>query len=217
MNYNQYIDHTLLRPNATNEEMDTLINEAIENKFKSVCVNPFWVKYCKEKLKGSEVLVCTVIGFPLGANTLDTKVFETHKAIEQGADEIDMVINISKLIEGDYDYILNEIKSIKRACGQKVLKVIIETCLLNDYQKRAACIAVVNAKADYIKTSTGFSTGGATFEDIILFKEEVCDNCKIKAAGGIKTFEDLCKMIELGADRIGTSSAIKLLNNNKTN
>ncbi len=208
----KYIDHTVLKSDTLKADIVKLCQEAIEHNFKSVCINPSYIKVAKQLLDGSSVLVCTVIGFPLGQNDTETKVFETVKAIENGADEVDMVINIAKLKDKEYDYVLNEIKAIKKACGNKVLKVIIETCLLTDEEKEKACELIIEAKADFVKTSTGFSHHGATFEDVALLKNKVKDMIKIKAAGGIKSYDDLIKMIELGADRIGTSSAIKILN-----
>ncbi len=213
MNYNKYIDHTLLKQNSVQAQIDVLIEEAIKFDFKSVCVNPYWISHCHNALKDTDVLVCTVIGFPLGSMTTESKVFETKDAISKGADEIDMVINIGALKDGKYDYIVEEIKAIKAACGDKVLKVIIETCLLTEEEKRMACKAILEAKADFVKTSTGFSTSGATIEDVKLLKECVADNCLIKAAGGVRSFEDLEEMVKAGANRIGTSSGVKLMSN----
>lgn len=211
MKLSKYIDHTLLKPNATKEQIKNLCEEAIKYDFKSVCINPSFIEYAKELLKNSDVLVCTVIGFPLGAMTTDAKVFEAKDAVNKGADEVDMVINISKLLDKDYDYCTNEIKKIKEAVGSKTLKVIIETCLLTDEDKVAACNCVVNAGADFVKTSTGFSTAGANLHDVELMKKTVGDKCKVKAAGGVKTKEDFDNMIKVGADRIGTSNGTKLL------
>ncbi len=209
------VDHTLLKADATKKDIEKLCEEAIEYKVASICINPSFIEFAKEKLD-DKVAICTVIGFPLGAMTTSSKVFEAKDAIEKGADEIDMVINISKAKDGDFLYIEKEIKEVKLAIKNKILKVIIETCLLNDDEKIALCKAVTNAKADYIKTSTGFSNGGATFNDIELFSKHIGENVKIKAAGGIKTKEDMEKFILLGADRLGTSSAIKILNNEKS-
>lgn len=211
MKLNKYIDHTLLKANATKTEIDQLIKEAIENDFKAVCVNPFWVNYCQNALVSSDVLTCTVIGFPLGANTTESKVFETKDAIAAGAQEIDMVVNIGAIYNGDFDYVEKEIKAIKEACGKITLKVILEMCLLNEEQKRLACLACVNAKADFVKTSTGFSTHGATVADVKLMKEVVKEHCLIKAAGGVRSFSDLEEMIAAGANRIGTSAGVKLM------
>lgn len=211
MQLSKYIDHTLLKADASKQAIINLCNEAKEYNFKSVCVNTCNIELCKKQLEGSDVLVCCVIGFPLGAMTTAAKVFETSNAIELGADEVDMVINIGRLKDKDYDYVTDEIRQIKKACKDKTLKVIIETCLLTDEEKIEACKCVLEAKADFVKTSTGFSTGGATFEDVKLMKDVVKDNCLIKAAGGVKTKDDFLKMIELGANRIGTSSGTKLI------
>ena len=213
MKYNKYIDHTLLKQDATKDKINKLIDEAKEYDFKSICINPTWITYCKEQLKNTDVLLCTVIGFPLGANTIESKVFEAKDAILKGADEVDMVINIGKLIDNDYEYLVKEISSIKEAVGNKVLKVIIETCLLTDEQIITACKAVMQAKADFVKTSTGFSTSGANVRVVKLMKDTVQDNCLIKAAGGVKTPQDLVEMIDAGANRIGTSSGVLLMNN----
>jgi len=211
MKLSKYIDHTMLKADASKESIKILCETAIDYNFKSVCVNTCNVPLAKQYLAGSDVLVCTVVGFPLGQMSTKAKVFETKDAIENGADEIDMVINIGRLKDKDYSYVTDEIKQIKDTCGNKTLKVIIETCLLTDEEKVAACKCILDAKADFVKTSTGFSTGGATFEDIKLLKDTVKDNCFIKAAGGVKTHEDMLKMIELGANRIGTSSGHKLI------
>ena len=211
MKLSKYIDHTLLKANATKEQIIKLCSEAKEYDFKTVCVNPSYIPLCKEELANSDVMVCTVIGFPLGQMTTEAKVFETKHAIEIGADEVDMVLNIGKLKDQDYTYVTNEIRAIKEACGEHCLKVIIETCLLTDDEKVMACKCILDAGADFVKTSTGFSTSGATFEDVDLLKKTVGDKCFVKAAGGVKTHDDFLKMIELGADRIGTSSGTKLL------
>ena len=211
MKLSKYIDHTLLKADASKEAIRQLCREAKEYDFKSVCVNSGNIPLCKEELAGSDVLICTVVGFPLGACTTETKVFETKDAIAKGADEIDMVINIGRLKDNDMDYVTEEIRQLKEACGDKVLKVIIETCLLTDEEKVRACEAILEAKADFVKTSTGFSTNGATFEDVKLLKDTVGDRCLIKAAGGVRSKEDFAKMIELGANRIGTSSGTKLI------
>ena len=207
----KYIDHTLLKADASKEAIRKLCKEAIEYDFKSVCVNSGNIPLCKEELDGSDVLICTVVGFPLGACTTETKVFETKDAIAKGADEIDMVINIGRLKDNDMDYVTEEIRQLKEACGDHILKVIIETCLLSDEEKVRACEAILAAKADFVKTSTGFSTAGATFEDVKLLKDTVGDRCLIKAAGGVRSKDDFLKMIELGANRIGTSSGTKLI------
>ena len=206
------VDHTLLKQTATWEEIETLIDEAVENGVASVCIPASYVKRAKE-YAGDKLVVCTVIGFPNGYSTTATKVFETKEAIDNGATEIDMVININELKNKNYDFVLNEIKEIKEACGDNILKVIIETALLTEEEKIKMCKIVSDSGADYIKTSTGFSTAGATFEDIKLFTDHVADHVKIKAAGGINSIEDAKKFIELGADRLGTSRLIKLANN----
>ncbi len=208
------VDHTLLKQDATWEQIKTICDDAIENKTASICINPTWIEKSVSYLNG-RVPVCTVIGFPLGANTTQVKVDEAKKALADGCEEFDMVINIGKLKMGDTQYVEDEIKAIKSAVGEKVLKVIIETCLLSDAEKETMCYVVCNAGADFIKTSTGFSTSGATFADIELFNRCVKGRCKIKAAGGIRTRDDMVKFIELGADRLGTSSAIKILNEEK--
>ena len=209
------VDHTLLKADATKADILRICNEALENNTASVCINPCFIEYAVSVL-GDKIPVCTVIGFPLGAMTTQAKVFEAKDAIAKGAKEVDMVINIGRAKEGDFTYIEEEIRQIKAAVGEHTLKVIIETCLLTDDEKIALCKAVVNAGADYIKTSTGFSTAGATFHDVELFAKYVGGGCKIKAAGGIRTREDMEKFIALGADRLGTSSAIKILNSEKS-
>ena len=203
------VDHTLLAQTATWEQIKTICDDAIKYRTASVCIPPSFVKRAKEYV-GDSVAVCTVIGFPNGYNTTETKLFETKNALENGADEIDMVINIGALKEKDYDYVSNEIRALKKACGTKVLKVIIETCLLDEEEKIRMCRLVSEAGADYIKTSTGFSTAGATFDDVILFTKHIDPEVKIKAAGGISSFDDAEKFIELGADRLGTSRLVKL-------
>jgi len=205
------VDHTVLAQTATWEQIKNICDDGIKYNVASVCIPPSYVKDAK-KYVGDKLKVCTVIGFPNGYNTTNVKVYETLNAIEEGADEIDMVINLGWLKDKKYVDIEKEIKAIKNVCGEKVLKVIIETCLLTDEEKTIMCEIVKNAGADYIKTSTGFSTGGATFEDIQLFKRELeGTNVKIKAAGGIKSFEDAEKFIEFGADRLGTSRLVNLM------
>ncbi len=212
MNINDYIDHTALKPNVSKDDINSLIKEAKTYNFSSICVNPHWVGYAAEQLKATNVNVCTVIGFPLGANTTQTKVFETENAITNGATEIDMVINISELLAKNYDYVENEIKEIKNVCENRILKVIVETCLLSEEEKKKVCSIVMNSGADFIKTSTGFNGGGATQEDIKLFKSIGGDNLLIKASGGVRTYEDAIKMIEAGANRIGTSGGVSIIN-----
>lgn len=211
MNYNKLIDHTLLKPTATSEDIKHLCQEAIEFDFMSVCVNPCYVSLAKQCLKDSDVKVCTVIGFPLGANETEIKVKEAELAILHGAEEIDMVINIGALKEGNDDYVYNEIKKLKEVAGKLVLKVIIETCLLSDEEKVRACLLAKKAGADFVKTSTGFSTGGATVHDVKLMRETVGKEMGVKASGGVKTHEDLLAMVEAGATRIGTSNGTKII------
>lgn len=212
MELNKYIDHTNLKQDMSEQDLIKLVNEAKEYDFFSICINPCWVKQASELLAGSNTCVCSVIGFPLGANTTSIKVLEAKEAIENGASEIDMVINVSKLKDKDYEYVYNEIKKIKEAIGDNVLKVIIEACLLTDEEKTIACQIIMTAGADFVKTSTGMSTGGATVEDVKLFKEVVGDTTLIKAAGGVRTYEDAISMIEAGANRIGTSGGVKIVN-----
>lgn len=204
------VDHTLLSQTATWEEIKEICDDAITYEAASVCIPASYIKQAKEYVK-DQVKLCTVIGFPNGYSTTAAKVFETKDAIENGADEIDMVIHIGYVKDGRYDEVEEEIRQIKGTCGEKILKVIIETCLLTKKEKIHMCKVVTKAGADFIKTSTGFSTAGATFEDIALFKQHVGSQVKIKAAGGISSFEDAKKFIELGADRLGTSRLIKLM------
>lgn len=213
MEMNKYIEHTLLKQDATKVELVKLFDEAKEYNFLGVCVNPVNVKLAAEYLKGSDIKIVTVVGFPLGQSTTESKVLETIDAIKNGADEIDMVINIGMLREKRFDDVLEEIKAIKKSCGGKLLKVIIETCLLTEDEKVKMCEIVSASGADYIKTSTGFSTGGATPEDIKLFAENVAPHLKIKAAGGISSIEDAENFISLGADRLGTSRIVKIVKN----
>lgn len=215
MKYNKYIDHTALKADTTKETIKKLCQEALEYEFASVCVNPYWVSYCKELLKESDVRVCTVIGFPLGANTTASKVFEAKEAIENGATEIDMVINIGALKDQDDDYVYQDIKAVVDACQGYVVKVIIETCLLTKEEKIRACLAVKKAQAAFIKTSTGFSTHGAICEDVALMREYVGENIQVKAAGGVRCYEEMIQMIEAGATRIGTSAGCQLMNGEK--
>lgn len=211
MELNKYIDHTLLKADATSADIKKICDEAIKYEFKSVCVNSCYTSLVKQSLEKSSVLVCTVVGFPLGAMSSKAKAFETKTAIEDGADEIDMVLNIGKLKEKDYDYVEKDIQAVRDASKGKVLKVIIETCLLTDEEKKKACEISVKCGADFVKTSTGFSTSGAKVEDVKLMKETVRDKAKIKASGGIHSREEALSMIENGADRIGASSGIKIV------
>ena len=204
------VDHTLLNPKATCEEIKNICDDGMKYSTASVCIPPSFVKRAKEYV-GNRLKICTVIGFPNGYNTAEVKIFETENAIENGADEIDMVINLGDLMDKNYDNILSEITKIKSVCGERVLKVIIETCLLSEEQKIKMCEIVTKSGADFIKTSTGFSTGGATFEDIELFAKYVGENVKIKAAGGISSIADAEKFISLGADRLGTSRIVKIV------
>ncbi len=206
------VDHTLLLQTATWEQIQAICDDGIKYETASVCIPTCYVKQAKDYM-GDKCKVCTVIGFPNGNYTTETKVFETKDALANGADEIDMVINVGMLKAGEYDYVLNEIKAIKEACGEHILKVIIETCLLTDEEKIKMCEIVTEAGADFIKTSTGFSTAGATFADVELFAKYVGPNVKIKAAGGISSMDDAEKFIELGATRLGTSRIVKIVKN----
>lgn len=206
----EHVDHTLLTQTATWEEIRQICDDAIAYGTASVCIPPSYVKQAKEYVQ-DKMAVCTVIGFPNGYMTTAVKEFETKDALANGADEIDMVINIGWVKDGKFDSIEEEIRTLKAACGDKILKVIIETCLLTEEEKVKMCQAVTNAGADYIKTSTGFSTAGATFEDIKLFSENIGEGVKIKAAGGISSMDDAEKFLDLGADRLGTSRIIKLV------
>lgn len=210
----KHVDHTLLTQTATWEEIRQICDDAIAYGTASVCIPPSYVKRVKEYVQ-DKMAVCTVIGFPNGYATTKTKEFETKDALASGADEIDMVINIGWAKEGRFDLIEEEIRILKAACGEKILKVIIETCLLTEEEKVQMCHAVTNAGADYIKTSTGFSKAGATFADIELFAKNIGPGVKMKAAGGISSMEDAEKFLELGADRLGTSRIIKLVKNEK--
>ncbi|MCQ3907715.1 MAG: deoxyribose-phosphate aldolase [Mycoplasmoidaceae bacterium] len=213
MELNKYIDHTLLRPDAAENEIRKLCEEAKLYKFASVCVNPYYIPFCKQILDGTDVKVCTVIGFPLGQMTTKAKCDETTDAIMKGAKEIDMVLNIAALKQEKLDYVTDEIKQIAEICHshQAILKVIIETCLLNEHNKIDACQCVSNAGADFIKTSTGFSTAGATVADVALMKKYVDPKVKIKAAGGIRNKADAIAFIEAGASRLGTSKGVSLI------
>lgn len=209
----KYVDHTLLKVNATWEDIKVILDDGIKYNTASVCIPASFVKRAKEYVKDS-LKICTVIGFPNGYSTTKVKVFETEDAVKNGADEIDMVINVGDLKDKKYGDILNEINEIKTACDGKLLKVIIETCLLSDEEKIKMCEIVSESNADYIKTSTGFSTGGATREDVRLFKEHMKDGKGIKAAGGISSFEDAEDFINLGATRLGTSRLVKIMKEN---
>ncbi|MFJ7639187.1 deoxyribose-phosphate aldolase [Peribacillus sp. NPDC097225] len=218
MNKAKLIDHTLLKADATEKEIVRLAEEAKEYGFASVCVNPQWVSLAAKELEGSDVKVCTVIGFPLGASTTAVKVFETQDAISNGAEEVDMVINIGLLKAGNDDAVEADMKAVANAAhGKALLKVIIETCLLTEEEKVRACQLVVNAGADYVKTSTGFSTGGATVEDVTLMRKVVGPDLGVKASGGIRDKNDLEKMAKAGATRIGASSGVKIMQGEAVN
>ena len=211
MGLNKYIDHTILKATASSSDVQKLCEEAIEHEFYSVCVNGCYVADAKHLLQGTDVKIAAVVGFPLGAMTTAAKVFEAKEAVENGASEIDMVINVAKLKDGEFEYVENEIRQIKEAIGDNVLKVIIETCYLTDEEKVKACELSLVAKADFVKTSTGFGTGGVTYEDVKLMKSVVGDNAKVKASGGVRDKETAQKYVELGAERLGTSSGIDIV------
>lgn len=211
MNYNKMIDHTVLKADTPLETVKRICDEAMEYGFASVCINPCHVAYCADYLKDSNVNVCTVIGFPLGANTSAVKAFETKDAIANGADEIDMVMNIRALKDKNYDLVRDDVKAVVEAANGTLVKVILETCLLTEDEIKKACELCVEAKADYVKTSTGFSTRGATIEDVRIMKEAVHGKAKVKAAGGVRTPEDMVKIVAAGADRIGTSAGCSLV------
>ena len=211
MNSNKMIDHTVLKADTPLETVKRICDEAMEYGFASVCINPCHVAYCADYLKDSDVNVCTVIGFPLGANTSAVKAFETKDAIANGADEIDMVMNIGALKDKNYDLVRDDVKAVVEAANGTLVKVILETCLLTEDEIKKACELCVEAKADYVKTSTGFSTRGATIEDVRIMKEAVHGKAKVKAAGGVRTPEDMVKIVAAGADRIGTSAGCSLV------
>lgn len=217
MSINKYIDHTLLKPESTQEQIAKLVSEAKEYDFASVCVNPTWVSYCANELSGTDVKVCTVIGFPLGATTSATKAFEAKEAIENGASEVDMVINIGLLKSGQYQAVEDDIRAVVEASGDKLVKVIIEACLLTDEEKVKACELSVSAGADFVKTSTGFSIHGATVEDVALMRKTVGDKVGVKAAGGARSFADAEAFIAAGATRIGTSAGVAIVNGEVSN
>ena len=211
MQISKLIDHTILKPDATEVEVKQICDEAKEYKFKSVCVNSSYVKYVSEQLKESEVLTCSVVGFPLGSVPSEVKSYETSMAIKNGADEIDMVINIGNLKDGKYEDVLKDIKAVVESAQARTVKVIIETCLLEDEEKIKACELSVQAGAHYVKTSTGFSSGGASEADVKLMRKVVGDKLGVKASGGVRTLEHAQKMIDAGASRIGASSGIKIV------
>lgn len=215
MNLAKYIDHTILKPDAQKEQVIKLCDEAKEYGFASVCVNEYYTKLVNEQLAGTDVMTCTVIGFPLGANDSEVKAFETARAVKMGADEIDMVINVGALKDKDYGYVRDDIHAVVEAAGGKTVKVILETCLLTKEEIAKACELSVEAGAHFVKTSTGFSTGGATAQDVALMKKTVGDKAKVKASGGVRDYETAMKMIEAGAERIGASAGIAIVNNEK--
>ncbi|MEE3928221.1 deoxyribose-phosphate aldolase [Mycoplasmopsis ciconiae] len=211
LNYNKMIDHTFLKPEATTKEIDKLISEAIKYGFKTVCVNSSWVKYVKEKLANTDIEITAVVGFPLGAMITQAKAHEAKLAIDHGADEIDMVINIGRFKQGDDEYVLNDIKAVKAACSKHVLKVIIETALLSEQEIKRATEIVMKSGAEFIKTSTGFSYRGASLDDIKIMKSVCGDSLLIKAAGGISNMDDLIAMYQAGATRFGTSRSVAIV------
>ena len=207
----QYIDHTLLKPQAARADIEKLCQEARLYRFCSVCVNPYWVSFCKKQLAGSDVKVCTVIGFPLGANTTETKVFEAKKALQDGADELDMVVNLGALKSGDWDTVLSDIQAVRNAGKNFILKVIIETSVLTDEEKVKVCQLAEKAGADFVKTSTGFTGGGATVADVALMRKTVGEKVQVKASGGIRTRDDFDAMLAAGATRLGASAGVKII------
>ncbi len=207
----KYFDHTILKADATEAAVAKICAEALENDFASVCVNQYYTKFVAEKLAGSDVKVCTVVGFPLGMSDTRVKAFETKAAIEDGATEIDMVINVGALKDGKYDYVLNDIKTLKEVCGDIVLKVILETCLLTDEEIIKACELSVEAGADFVKTSTGFSTAGAKTHHVAIMRQTVGPNTGVKASGGIHNAEEAQSMIDAGASRLGTSATLAII------
>lgn len=217
MKLNKYIDHTLLKADASQEQIETLIEEAKKYDFASVCVNPTWVNFAAQALKATDVKVCTVIGFPLGANTPELKAFETSDAIQNGADEVDMVINIGALKSRNFDLVERDIRAVVEAAKGTLVKVIIETCLLTDDEKVRACQLAQKAGADFVKTSTGFSTGGATVEDVALMRKTVGPDMGVKASGGARSYEDALAFIKAGATRIGASSGVAIMEGDVAN
>jgi deoxyribose-phosphate aldolase len=217
MNLNEYIDHTVLKPETTTAMVKKICDEAKQFNFATVCINPARIAEAKKLLAGSNVGITTVIGFPLGANTTEVKVFETSDAIKKGADEIDMVINIGAVKDGNWDLVQAEMQAIKQAAGTHCVKVILENCLLTEGEIVKACEVAVAAGLDFVKTSTGFSTGGATFADVALMKKTVGDRAKVKAAGGVRTYDDAMKMIEAGAERLGTSGGVAIVQGKQNN
>lgn len=217
MKLNKYIDHTLLKPDASQEQIETLIEEAKKYDFASVCVNPTWVNFAAQALKATDVKICTVIGFPLGANTPELKAFETSDAIRNGANEIDMVINIGALKSQNFDLVEKDIRAVVEAAKGTLVKVIIETCFLTDDEKVKACQIAQKAGADFVKTSTGFSTGGATVADVALMRKTVGPDMGVKASGGARSYEDALAFIKAGATRIGASSGVAIMEGDVAN
>jgi deoxyribose-phosphate aldolase len=211
----KWIDHTLLKPDATQQQIEKICAEAREYAFASVCVNPTWVNLCYKLLRGTDVKVCTVIGFPLGATLPEVKAAEARQVINKGAQEIDMVINVGALKSNDFALVEHDIRSVVRAAGRKVVKVILETCLLTDEEKVSASAIAQKAGADFVKTSTGFSTGGATVTDVALMRKVVGPRMGVKASGGVRSYEEACKMVEAGATRIGASASVAIVSNDK--
>lgn len=210
----KYFDHTILKADAKKEDIEKICKEAIEYNFASVCVNSYWTGYVAQLLSNSDVSVCTVVGFPLGAMSTKAKAYETSCAVEDGADEIDMVINVGELKAGNLEAVFEDIKAVRGQCEGKILKVIIETCYLTEDEKKTACELAVKAKADFVKTSTGFGCGGAAVEDVALMKRVVSGKAKVKASGGIRNSQTAKAMIEAGADRLGTSATIAIVEGN---
>ena len=211
MNPAKLIDHTILKPVASKEDVRRICDEAKQYGFFSVCINPYWVAYAKELLQGTDVKVCTVIGFPLGANTTAVKEYATRDALKHGADEIDMVINLGALKSGDYDTVLSDISAVRKACEGHILKVIIETSQLTEEEKVKTCELAAKAGADFVKTSTGFTGGGATAADVALMRKSIPANMQVKASGGVRSREDFDAMVAAGATRIGASSGVKII------
>jgi deoxyribose-phosphate aldolase len=211
MKIEKYFDHTILNPDATVADIKKVCEEAKQAKVASVCVNEYYTELVKKELEGSEVAVCVVVGFPLGASDSDIKAYETSRAVLKGADEIDMVMNIGALKDGNYDFVKDDIRTVKSACGERILKVIIETCLLTDEEKIKACELAVEAGAEFVKTSTGFSKGGASIRDVTIMKKAVDGKASVKASGGIRDYFMATAMIEAGADRLGTSATMKIV------
>ena len=211
MNLAKYIDHTLLKPQASQADIEKICQEARQYGFFSVCVNPYWVAFCKKQLAGSDVKVCTVIGFPLGATPTEVKVFEAKKALADGAEELDMVVNLGAIKSADWNYVLSDIKAVRQAGTNFTLKVIIETSVLTDEEKVKVCQLADQAGADFVKTSTGFTGGGATAADVALMKKSVRPQVQVKASGGVRTREDFDAMVAAGATRIGASAGVKII------